>query len=67
MNTFFTITKAVFLATSSEPIQSLLLSIFRLFKDSSTKQGLYFVLNLSVASVKQYKVPDKQLRIITWI
>lgn len=61
------ITKAVFLATTSEPTLSLLLSIFRLFKDSNTKQALYYVLNLSAASVEQYKVPDKQLRILTWI
>lgn len=54
----------------SQPSQltlSLLLSIFGLFKDSSTKQDLYSVLNLSAASVQQYKVPDKQLGVITEI
>ena len=61
------ITGAVFLTTTSGPTLSLLLSIFRLFKDSSTKQNLYCVLNLSAASVKQHKVLDKQLRVITWI
>lgn len=63
----FHITGAVFPASTSELTLSLLLSICRLFKDSSTKQDLYCVLNLSAASVKQYKVLGKQLRIITWI
>ena len=57
MNTISRITEVVCI-TISEPNASLLLFIFRLFKNSSIKQDLYYVLNLSAESVKQYKVPD---------
>lgn len=63
----FQIVEVVLFETISEATLLLPLSIFRVCKDSSTKQDLYSVLNLPAASVKQYKVPDKQLGVITWI
>lgn len=67
MQTLFYITEAVPFESISGPALLLPLSNLRLFKDLSTKQDLYSILNLPAATVKQYKVPDKQLRVITWI
>lgn len=67
IQTLFYITEAVSFGSISGPTLLLALSNLRLFKDLSTKQDLYSILNLPAATVKQYKVPDKQLLVITWI
>lgn len=62
IHVFFDITEAVSFGTISGPTPLTPLSIVRLFKDLSTKQDLYSILNLPPATVKNTKYQINNLQ-----
>lgn len=62
MHVFFDITEAVSFGAISGPTPLIPLPIVRLFKDLSTKQDLYSILNLPGATVKNTKYQINNLQ-----